>query len=445
MGSSKVKRLSLGASLTAKFSSFVLLLLQLYAGLIFYNGIVANAKVGTIGFTKDVNIVDRAKLIIEWFKDIFGGKAGIFPNLFFALHFVIFVIAAIHFIISLVRFILLFCGKENKFLRNHKNSFGIAKLFVSSGSWMLFFMLTSSWVIGYNMLDSGKLLIIVISAGILISRLAQCILSKTPVTTTLCQIVYSIVMFAIIGIVMTTLSCDVITIVEMNVDKIIAGGMKFRGVFNTVLSACSHVLLGLIMLNVLVMINSCKKYITVPNEDVKSAGKCMVVYAVIAVAMVMLASNSFAVSVLKTYAKILLSALAVLFFGLINPKIENENVNEEDEYEPEPEENPEEKTPDFEFKPVPKIVFIGKRVLKIKAKKYRYRDDINVLVIPKNVAYIEGYSFFGCTEIKEIHCERKKKPRFWHNQWNFGCPAKVVWDSTDIDNIAYEYEEEVED
>ncbi len=449
MGNTKVRRLSFGASLTAKFSSFVMILLQLYAGLIFYNGIVANAKVGTIGFSKDVNIVERAKLIIEWFKNLAAGKNAIFPHVFFALHFVIFAIVAVNFVISFVRFFFLF-GKKDRFLKNQKNSFSISKLFVVSSSWMLFFMLITSWVNGYELLDSAKLLIIVVSAGILISRLSRCILAKTPLMTTLCQILYSVVFFAVIGIIMTTFSCDVITIVEMNVDKIISGGMKFRGVFVAALSACTHVLFGLITLNVLVMINSCKNNIAVPNEETKRAGITIIIYAIIAVVMIMLASNSFAVSVLEMYAKLLLAALSVFFFGLISPKIENENINEEDEYEDEePEENPEgednkeeQKTPDFEFKPVPKIVFIGKRVLKIKANKYRYRDDINVLVIPKNVAYIEGYAFFGCSEIKEIHCERKEKPRFWHNQWNFGCPAKVIWDSTDVDNITYGEEEE---
>lgn len=456
MGNTKVKRLSFKASLAAKLSSFVLLLLQLYAGLIFYNGIVANAKVGTIGFSKDVNVVERAKLIIEWFKNLAAGKNAIFPHLFFALHFVIFAIVAVNFVISFVRFFCLF-GKKNRFLKNQKNSFSISKLFVVSSSWMLFFMLITSWVNGYELLDSAKLLIIVVSAGILISRLSRCVLAKTPFMTTLCQVIYSVVFFAVIGIIMTTFSCDVITIVEMNVDKIIDGGMKFRGVFVTALSACTHVLFGLITLNVLVMINSCKNNIAVPNDETKRAGITIVIYAVIAVVMIMLASNSFSISVLKMYAKILLSALSVFFFGFISPKIENENINEEDEYEEEEpeasEENPEEeekdeekkeeeKTPDFEFKPVPKIVFVGKKVLKIKANKYRYRDDINVLVIPKNVAYIEGYAFFGCTEIKEIHCERKEKPRFWHNQWNFGCPAKVIWDSTDVDNITYGEDEE---
>lgn len=448
MENSNVNRLSFGASLTAKLSSFILLVLQLYCGLIFYNGIVAYYWWMKIGFV-DGNFVDRAKLIIDWVKDVFG-EAPVFPGLLLALHFLVFVIVAINFIISFVRFFGLFFGKEDKCLRNHKNSFIINKKFIGSSTWMLFYMLIASWVSGYRLLNSAKLLIIVVALGILVSRLARCILSNTPFTTVLCQIFYTVIFFAIIGMIMIFFSCDVISIVKANIDELsLMKEEAFKVKFPIILSTVAFVAVGMIMLNVIAMVRSCKTNVAVPNKSVKNSGASILVLAIVFVVISIIVTKSFAWELIKTYIMLLLVAVSVYLFGKIEPKLEKKPKNDddgEDDAAPEiPEEAPAEspaEEPDEEpaaekpeapaAPPAPKIVFVGKRVKKIKSKKYRNRKDINVLVIPESVVYIEGYSFFGCSEITEIHCERKSKPRFWHSQWNFGCPAKVVWDSANV-------------
>lgn len=445
MENSNVNRLSFGASLTAKLSSFILLMLQLYCGLIFYNGIVAYYWWMKIGFV-DGNFVDRAKLIIDWAKNVFG-EAPVFPGLLLTLHFLVFVIAAVNFIISFIRFFGLFFGKEDKCLRNHKNSYIINKKFIGSSTWMLFYMLIASWVSGYRLLNSAKLLIIVVALGILISRLARCILSNTPFTTVVCQIFYTALFFAIIGMIMIFCSCDVISIVKANIDELsLMKEEAFKAKFPIILSTVACVALGMIMLNVINMIRSCKTNAAVPNKSVKNSGTSILVLAIVFVVISIIVTKSFAWEWIKTYIMFLLVAVSAHLFGKIEPKLEKTPKNNDDDGEddaaPEnPEEAPSEEPsaePAVEkpaapaTPPEPKIVFVGKRVKKIKSKKYRNRKDINVVVIPESVVYIEGYSFFGCSEITEIHCERKSKPRFWHSQWNFGCPAKVVWDSANV-------------
>ncbi|MBE6536821.1 MAG: hypothetical protein E7673_02590 [Ruminococcaceae bacterium] len=459
MENSNVNRLSFWASLTAKLSSFIMLLLQLYGGLIFYNGIASLSSSCRIGFANGINLKNHVKDLIEWLKNVFTGKADVFPGLLIFLHSVVLIIAAVSFIISLVRFFFLFFGSEDKLLRNHKNSFAISRRFIASSGWMLFFMLLASWVFPVKLLNSAKLLIIVVAAGVLISRLSRCILSKAPFMTCVFQIVYCAIMFAIIGLVMMNTSYYVITSVDTLVHFM--KGLTFKVMLDFIYVVAWYVVCGLMSLTALGMITSCRSTIALPNKGTKRAGAILLVLSVLGVALLILINESFAKERLISYASFLLVGVAAFIFGMIEPKLEKKQADDEEpmdeeepEEEPAPVEEPSEEEedkpkkkkkdkkksepkpepqpepqPEPEVKPVPKIVFVGKRTKKIKAKKYRHRQDINVIVIPESVVYIEGYAFFGCTELTEIHCERKSKPRFWHNQWNFGCPAKVVWDS----------------
>ena len=444
MGKSNVNRLSFGASVTAKLSSLMLLILQLYCGIIFYNGIVSYFG-ARIGFAGGVNIVDHVKDLVNWIKNVFGGEADVFPGLLVLLHLIILVIVLVNFIVSFVRFFGLFFGKEDKLLRNYRNSYTINKKFIGSSVWMLLYMMIASWTVEYRINDSARLLIIVVSLGILISRLAKCIMSKTPFATFVCQIIYCAVMFVLIGMIMIFSVKNVITMVNLNVDVITATGSSFKDILPNIFEIAAYVVSALIMLDVIAMIKSCKSSVTVPNKSVKRAGVSILVFSVLYVIFAILATKDFGTDALKYYGGFILVGVASFLFGRIEPKLERKKKEEEpedeapeDEGEPEAEGEPApneqthepmpEPTPE-PVPPAPKIVFVGKRVKRIKGKKYRHRQDINVIVIPESVTCIEGYAFFGCTEITEIHCERKEKPRFWHSQWNFGCPAKVVWDS----------------
>ena len=453
MGKSDVNRLSFGASVTAKLSSLILLALQLYCGMIFYNGIVSYFG-ARIGFAGGVNIVDHVKNLVEWIKNVFGGKVDVFPGLLVLLHLIILVIVLINFIVSFIRFFGLFFGKEDKLLRNHRNSYVINKKFIGSSVWMLLYMMIASWTVEYRITDSAKLLIIVVSAGILISRLAKCIMSKTPFATFVCQMIYCAVMFVLIGMIMIFSVKNVITMINLNVNVITASkGASLKEILPNIFEIAAYVVSAFIMLDVLAMVKSCKSNVTVPNKSVKRAGVGVLVCSVLYVIFAILATKDFGTDALKYYGGFILVGVAAYLFGKIEPRLEKKKKEEEpeddepsnegepeDENEPTPDASAPEAEPAPEpmpepmpepepVPPAPKIVFVGKRVKKIKGKKYRHRQDINVLVIPESVNCIEGYAFFGCTEITEIHCERKEKPRFWHSQWNFGCPAKVVWDS----------------
>lgn len=457
MENSNVNKLSFGASLTAKLSSLILLVLQLYCGLIFYNGIVSTYYYARIGFV-DGNFVERAKYIIEWAKNVLG-DASVFPGLLLTLHFIVFVIAALNFLISFIRFFGLFFGKEEKAVRNYKNSYIITKKFVGTSAWMLFFMLIASWVVGYRILNSAKLLIIVVAAGILVSRLARCILAKTPFMTFVCQIIYCAIFFAIIGLIMIFCSSDVISVVKYNIDVLsLMKEVAFKEKLPIILSTVAYVAIGLIMLNVIVMVRSCKTNVTVPNKSIKNSGACILVLAIVFIVLSMLVVKKFEWEIIKTYLMFLLVALSAYFFGKIEPKLEKKKPHEDPDEDPdddaaptadgEPDEahdrDPYDKTPadmgelDEDELPEPerepKVLYIGKRVKKIKSKKYRNRTDIDTIVIPKSVYYIEGYSFFGCNSVKEIRCVRKTKPRFWHSEWSFGCPANIVWDCENVDS-----------
>ena len=455
MENSNVNRLSFGASVVAKLSSLIMLVLQFYCGLIFYNGIVSYFCNG-VGFANGVDFVDHGKYLIDWAKNVFSKNVDVYPGLIEFLHAVILVVVLVNFLISFVRFFGLFFGKEDKLLRNHKNTFVISKKFIGSSVWMLLYMIIASWAIEFRMLNSAKLLIIVVCAGILVSRLARCVLSRTPFFTFVCQIFYCAIMFAIIGMIMTFASKNVVTEVSFNINLITsAKDMSTKDLLPIIFETAAYVVAGLMMLDALAMVKSCKSNIAVPNKNVKRAGVSVLIFSIIYVVLTVLATKEFGTDVLKGYAVFVLIGVAAFLFGKIEPKLEKGKKNNDDadpDAEPtedegvdpaseeapaeealpaeEPEQLPE-AAPEEEPVPTPspKILFIGKRVKKIKGKKYRNRKDINVLVIPESVAYIEGYAFFGCTEITEIHCERKEKPRFWHNQWNFGCPAKVVWDS----------------
>ena len=467
MENSNVNRLSFRASVMAKLSSLVILALQLYCGLIFYNGVVSG-----IGFANGVNFSEYAKELVNWFTGVIGGKADVLPGLFKVLHALILVVAVLNFLVSFIRFFGLFFGKKDKLLRNTKNSFAISKKFVGSVSWMVLFVVIASWVKSYSLNASAYLLMAVIGVGILVSCLERCVMNKAPFMTFVFQIVYCAIMFAIIGMICIFCWADVVTEVKAIVDSLKAlGGASVKDMLPKAFAASAYVMIGLIGLSVVSMVRGCKKSVTVPNKKIRRASTSVAIFSMLYVVFEVLATKDFDKKTVEGYMVFLLVASAAFFFGLINPRLAKKNddadedadgeLNPEDDENDNTEEAPAEEEPTEEAPveeapaeqpaalpepapapmpepvpppaPAPKIVFVGKRVKKIKSKKYRNRTDINVIVIPESVAYIEGYAFFGCTELTEIHCERKEKPRFWHNQWNFGCPAKVVWDSTNAE------------
>ena len=461
MENSNVNRLSFGASLTAKLSSLIMLVLQLYCGLIFYNGVIYG-----IGFANGVKFAEYGKELINWAKGLMGKNSDVLPGLFKVLHALILVVVVFNFLISLLRFFGLFFGKKDKYERNTKNSFVISKKFIASVSMMLFYIVVTSWVAGYYLLLSSYLLMAVVAAGILICCLSRCAMAKVPFTTLAFQIVYCAIMFAIIGCLMLFCSVDVVSGVKTCVNLMkSASGASIKDLLPIVFAAASLVMCGIIALATVAMVSSCRTCMTVPNKKIKRHGVSILICTILAVAFEILSTKELNREYIEIYAMFVLAGLAAFFFGLINPKLAKKNdddANEDGDGEIAPEsdenDNPEEAPneealaeqpealpepapapmpqpePEPAPAPVPKILFVGKRVKKIKSKKYRNRTDINVIVIPESVAYIEGYAFFGCTELTEIHCERKSKPRFWHNQWNFGCPAKVVWDSTNVES-----------
>ena len=466
MENSNVNRLSFGASLTAKLSSLIMLALQLYCGLIFYNGIAKG-----IGFANGVKFAEYGKELLNWMKSLTGKDPAILPGLLKLLHALVLVVAVLNFLISFIRFFGLFFGKKDKYVRNTKNSFVISKKFISSVSMMLLFMVAASWLRAYNLLATAYLLMAVAAAGIIVSCISRCVMAKTPFTTVVFQPVYCVIMFAIIGVLMMFCSRPVASEVKYCINLIKdLKGVPVKELLPVIFYMAYAVMCGFVALNVVAMVRSCRKCVTVPNKKIKRYGKFTLAYVILAIAFTVLSQKEFDKDLIEIYAVFLLAGLAAFFFGLINPRLEKKSDDDTDggEVSPEDEENGDnpEQAPNEEAAPeqqpealpeptpaplpepmpepepapapVPKILFVGRRVKKIKSKKYRNRTDINVIVIPESVAYIEGYAFFGCTELTEIHCERKEKPRFWHNQWNFGCPAKVVWDSTNVDSEQFD-------
>ena len=454
MENSNVNRLSFVASVSAKLSSLVMLVLQLYCALVFYNGIVLG-----IGFVEGVSMTEHVKSLITWLSTIFAGGASIFPEALNLMHLIIFVVAAVNFLISFIRFFFLFFGSEDKFIRNHKNSYIISKKFIVTSYLMLAFMLISSWAMGFNILKSAFLIVASACIGILVSRLSRCVMAKTPFMTFVFQIVYSVIFFAILGMIMIFFGDNVITVLKANVDELKAlESVSLKVMINYVTEIVEYLVLAMIMFSVVVMVKSCAKSIVVPNKTIKKSGSFVLTLTIVYIVMNIINNKSFEMDVLKQYGVYLLIALALFFFGKIEPKLEkkkpeadnDDNADAAPEAEDTPDEAPaDEPAPENNAEPAPEeskpevnpepekplgTLYIGRRVKKIKSKKHRNITDIDTIVIPAKVSYIEGYAFFGCNAVKEIRCERKEKPRFWHEAWNVGCPAKVIWDCNNVNS-----------
>ncbi|MBE6534518.1 MAG: hypothetical protein E7678_06090 [Ruminococcaceae bacterium] len=466
MENSNVNRLSFGASLTAKLSSLMMIVIHLYCLLTFYNGVIVTGN-GLIGYAGGFNAVDVIKNTLNVASDAFSGGAGALVLLLPALHVAFLIVVIVNFINAFIRFFFLFGGGDEKFARNQKQTFLISKKLIGSGVCMLVFIMLSCWINGAYMNNSALLLIMALSVGIIVSRFANAVLIKAPFTTVITQIVYSAVMLGIIGMVMMFASCDVISEVGYAVDYILGGASSLM-ITSYGMTAAAFILCAVVMLNAVLMVRSCKRYALVPNDRIKKSGKNIFVCTLVAVGFIVIAEylatkcgiKDLFTNVIKPLIPLVLAATAAFLFGMIKPKVSKPVPEDEAEDEDEDEEAPYEAPapapttvpaahapaavpaaapapaatePKPEPKPEPKIVFVGKRVKKIKSKTYRNRKDINIIVIPESVVYVEGYSFFGCTELKEIHCERKSQTRFWHKKWNFGCPAKVTWNSAEND------------
>lgn len=449
MEKSNVNRLTFGASLTAKLSSLIIVLLHFYCFIAFYSGVVTISGGELVGFADGFDMI---KVITNTFKTLFKGsvgESGMLTLLLPLLHIALLIAVLVNAVNSLVRFFLLFGGEDDKLRRNQKQSFLISRKFIGSGVCMLVFIMLSSWISGTNPTASSWLVIAALSAGVIVSRFANSILIKSPFKTKMAQIAYSIAMLGVVGMIMafaSIVSHNVISDIGTAIDGITASSATALSITADGLAAVGYVLVGFVMLNAVLMVRGCKSFALVPNKRVKNSGKSIFVCTLVAVVLIIISRylawkfnfKSLWKFVIRPMLPIILAATAALLFGLIQPKVSNteENGDEEDEDEAEPEEK--KKSPDPEASaepesdPEPNIVFVGKRVKKIKAKKYKNRKDIDVIVIPASVNYVEGYSFYGCTSLKEIHCERKSQTRFWHKKWNYGCPAKVIWDSADV-------------
>ncbi len=449
MENSNVNRLSFGASLTAKLSSLIMVLLHFYCFIAFYNGVVVTSSGGLIGFADGFDAIDVVENSLKVAGDAIVGESGILTLFLPLLHIAFLIVALVNAISAFVKFFCLFGGGDEKLAKNQKNTFVIAKKLMGSGICMLVFMMLSTWVSGTGFTASAWLIIMAVSAGVIISRFANAVLINSPFTTKVMQIVYSAVMLGIIGFIMAFAkrsTSNVISDVGDSIDALSQSGISSGMIIANGLKAAAYVLLGVVMLNAVLMIRGCKTYALVPNKRIKRSCKNIFVCAIIAVAFITVSNaiiwsydfGEFFKFVIKPMLPLLLTAFAAFFFGRIQPKVSKPPRDEAEDDEPEIEPVPaapvdEQPSNEPESEPELNIVFVGKRVKKIKAKKYKNRKDINVIVIPKSVNYVEGYSFYGCTELQEIHCERESQARFWHKKWNYGCPAKVIWDSAESD------------
>lgn len=56
-----------------------------------------------------------------------------------------------------------------------------------------------------------------------------------------------------------------------------------------------------------------------------------------------------------------------------------------------------------------------------------YESGLNEIVIPESVETIGEKAFYGCNDLERIYCRMESKPDGWHDDWNLGCQAEVVW------------------
>ena len=125
MENSNVNRLSFGASLTAKLSSLMMIVIHLYCLLTFYNGVIVTGN-GLIGYAGGFNVVDVIENTLNVASDAFSGGAGALVLLLPALHVAFLIAVIVNFINAFIRFFFLFGGGRSSmvlFLTSHSGSY----------------------------------------------------------------------------------------------------------------------------------------------------------------------------------------------------------------------------------------------------------------------------------------------------------------------------------
>lgn len=54
-------------------------------------------------------------------------------------------------------------------------------------------------------------------------------------------------------------------------------------------------------------------------------------------------------------------------------------------------------------------------------------ESLTSIEIPNGVVSIRDGAFSGCSALENIYCEAAKKPEYWDDGWNEGCPANIHW------------------
>ena len=73
------------------------------------------------------------------------------------------------------------------------------------------------------------------------------------------------------------------------------------------------------------------------------------------------------------------------------------------------------------------VLRIYNHVTEIHSFAFGYRTDIKRIYIPESVTVIHEKAFFGCSSVKEIHCDHYAVGDGWADNWNEGCGANIYW------------------
>ena len=70
---------------------------------------------------------------------------------------------------------------------------------------------------------------------------------------------------------------------------------------------------------------------------------------------------------------------------------------------------------------------IGNSVTSIGACAFNDCSSLAKVIIPDSVTSIGSWVFYGCKNLTAIYCEVGSQPSGWSSDWNYYCPAQVVW------------------